>query len=116
MRILLACLLLAHGVVHLVGFLGAWAPSRTPVAAHRADLGAGWSKLVGWLWLAGSIGFGIAAVGALAGAGWWPALAMGLAGGSLTLCVLQLPQTRFGIVMNISLIAALIGGHRVGWF
>ena len=106
MRILLACLLVAHGLVHLVGFLGA----RTTVAANRVELGAS------WLWLAGTIGFGIAAVGALAGAGWWPAMAMGLAGGSLTLCVLQLPATRFGVVINISLIAALIGGHRVGWF
>ncbi len=116
MRILLAAFLLAHGVAHIVWFFGAWAPTRTTIVGNRVDLGASWIKLVGLLWLLGTITFSVAAVATLANASWWPAFTMGLAGASLTLCILQLPQTRFGVVLNIVLIAALIGGQHVGWF
>lgn len=116
MRILLAAFLLAHGVAHIVGFLGAWAPTRTTVIGNRVDLGAGWIKLVGLMWLAGAIAFGIAAVATVANAAWWPAFTMGLAGASLTLCILQLPETRFGLVLNIVLITLLLGGQRAGWY
>ena len=114
MRILLAAFILAHGVAHAVGFLGAWAPTRTTVA--RVGLGAGWIKLVGLMWLAGAIAFGIAAIATVANAAWWPALTIGLAGASLTPCILQLPPTRFGVALNIVLIALLLGGQRAGWY
>ena len=116
MRLLLAAFLLAHGVAHIVGFLGAWAPTRTTIVGNRVDLGTSWIKLVGLMWLLGAIAFGVAALGTMANATWWPALTMGLAGGSLTLCLLQLPETKFGVALNIVLIAALIGGQRIGWF
>lgn len=116
MRILLAAFVLAHGVAHIVGFLGAWAPTRTTIVGNQIDLGAGWMKLVGLMWLLGAVAFGVAAIGIVANAAWWPALVMGLAGGSLTLCLLQLPETKFGVVLNVVLIAALVGGQRVGWF
>lgn len=115
MRILLACLLIAHGVAHVVGFLGAWAPTRTTLIGDRIDLGTRWIKLVGLLWLAGAIGFGVAGVATLANAPWWSTAVMGLAGSSLTLCILQLPQTKVGIVLNAVIIAALVGGQRAGW-
>ncbi len=116
MRILLAMFLLAHGVAHIVGFLGAWAPTRTTVIGNRIDFGPSWIKLVGLMWLAGAILFSVAAVGTVANASWWPALTMGLAGASLTLCILQLPTTRFGLALNLALIALLVGGQRAGWY
>jgi hypothetical protein len=116
MRIVLAAFLLAHGVAHIVGFLGAWAPTRTTIIGNQIDLGVGWIKLVGILWLLGAVGFGVAALGTVANAGWWPQVAMGLAGASLVLCLLQLPETKFGVVLNVVLIAALVGGHRAGWY
>ncbi len=115
MRFLLAAFLLAHGIAHVVGFLGAWAPTRTTIIGNRIDLGAGWIKLVGLLWLAGALGFGVAAIATVANVGWWPTLAMGLAASSLTLCVLQLPETKFGVILNVALIAALIGAQQAGW-
>ncbi len=114
MRMLLACFLLAHGVAHIVGFLGAWAPTRTTIVGSRIDLGAGWIKLVGLLWLAGAFGFGVAAIATLGNASWWPGLAIGLAAASLTLCLVQLPETKVGVVLNVVLIAALVG-QRAGW-
>ncbi len=116
MRSLLAVFLLAHGVAHLVGFFGAWAPARKTVSGNRVELGTSWSEVVGLMWLAGALLFSIAAVGTVANATWWPGFAMGLAGGSLTLCILQLPATRFGLVLNFTLITLLVGGQRVGWY
>lgn len=116
MRILLALFVLAHAVAHLVGFFGAWAPRRTTVMGNQIDLGRSWIKIVGLMWLAGTLLFSVAAIGMVANTAWWPALTMGLAGASLTLCVLQLPATRFGVVLNIVLIALLLGGQRAGWY
>lgn len=116
MRILLAVFLLAHGAAHLVGFFGAWSPKRATVIGNRIALGASWLRLVGLLWLAGALLFSVAALGTVANAAWWPAFTMGLAGASLTLCILQLPATRFGLALNIALIALLLGGQRAGWY
>jgi predicted anti-sigma-YlaC factor YlaD len=115
MRILIAGFMLAHGVAHIVGFLGAWAPTRTTIVGNRIDLGAGWIKLIGLLWLAGALGFGVAAIATVLNAAWWPALAIGLAAASLSVCLLQLPDTKFGVALNLVLIAALVG-QRAGWF
>lgn len=116
MRIALAVFLLAHGIAHIVGFIRAWAPTRTTIVGDRIDLGAGWIKLVGILWLFGALAFTVAAAATLVNAAWWPAFTVGLAASSLTLCMLQLPDTKFGVVMNLVLIASVIGAHRMGWF
>ena len=116
MRILLAALLLAHGVAHIVGFLRAWAPTRTTIIGNRIDLGAGWIKLIGLLWLFGALGYAVASIATLANVGWWPPFALGLASASMVICLLQLPETKFGVVLNAVLIAALVGGLRAGWF
>lgn len=104
MRILLALFLMAHGTAHVIGFLGAWAPARTNTMS--------WNTL----WLAGAALFVVAALGTLVNAAWWPGLTMGLAGASLALCILQLPATRFGVALNLALIALLVGGQRAGWY
>ncbi|MBA2542249.1 MAG: hypothetical protein H0V17_21590 [Deltaproteobacteria bacterium] len=116
MRLIIATLLLAHGVAHIVGFRGAWAPTRTTVIGNRIDLGASWMRLVGLLWLVGAIAFGITAIAALGNAAWWQSAALGLTGASLTLCLLQLPETKFGVVLNLALVGVLVGGSRLGWF
>jgi hypothetical protein len=108
MRIALAVFLLAHGIAHIVGFLGAWAPTRTTIIGNRIDLGPGWIKIVGLGWLLGALGFGAAAVSAALGIPWWPSLALGLALGSLALCLLQLPETKFGVILNLVLVVVLL--------
>jgi hypothetical protein len=108
MRFALAALLAAHGVAHVVGFLGAWAPTRTTIFGDRIDLGPSWIKLVGFGWLLGALAFGAAAIAAVAGAAWWPSFALTVAIASLVLCILQLPETKFGLVLNVGIIALLV--------
>jgi hypothetical protein len=116
MRIALALLLLAHGVAHVVGFIRAWAPTRTTIVGDRVDLGPGWIKLIGILWLFGALLFAAAGFATLANVAWWPPFALALATSSLVLCMLQLPETKLGVVLNLVLIGVLVGGHRIGWF
>lgn len=116
MRFVFATVLIAHGVAHVVGFLGAWAPTRTTIVGNRLDLGTGWIKLVGLLWLAAAMCFGFAGVAAAVGATWWPTVAAAFAASSLILCLLQLPQTMFGVGLNLTLLILLSAGRHAGWF
>lgn len=116
MRIALAFLLFAHGLAHIVGFLGAWAPTRTTIIGNRIDLGAGWIKLVGLMWLAGAIAFAVVGFATLMNAAWWPTAAVSFGAASLVLCMLQLPETKFGVALNVGLLALMIAGRHAGWF
>lgn len=116
MRIALAVLLLAHGIAHIVGFLGAWAPTRTTIIGDRIDLGPGWIKLVGIMWLLGAVAFTIVGFATLMNLVWWPTVAASLVAASLVLCLLQLPETKFGVALNAGLLALLIAGRNAGWF
>jgi hypothetical protein len=116
MRIVLGTFLLLHGLAHIAGFLKAWAPTRTTIIGNRIDLGVTWIKVVGLAWVVMAFAFGGAAIGAFAGVAAWPTFALAIAGASLTLCVLQLPETKFGVALNLALIAALLLGQRAGWF
>lgn len=116
MRILLAAFLVLHGIAHLAGFFKAWAPTRTTIIGDRIDLGVSWIKLVGIAWVLMAFAFGGIAIAAIAGVASWPTFALAIAGASLTLCLLQLPETKFGVVLNVAVIAALLFGQRAGWF
>jgi hypothetical protein len=116
MRIALALFLFAHGLAHVVGFLGAWAPTRTTIVGDRIDLGDGWIKLVGVLWLLGAVAFSTVGFATVMNAAWWPTAAVSLAAASLVLCLLQLPETKFGVVLNAALLSILLLGRNAGWF
>jgi hypothetical protein len=114
MRFGFSAFMLVHGIAHLVGFLGAWAPTRTTVIGDRVDLGTSWIKLVGIGWLVMAIGFAVTAFAAAIGAGGWPSWALGITLASLALCVLQLPETKIGLVLNVVLLGGLLA-LRAGW-
>lgn len=116
MRFLVAAFLLGHGLAHVVGFFGAWAPTRTTIIGDRIDLGTGWIKLVGLMWLGFALAFGGVAIAAAFGLAWWTTVGLSLAAGSFVLCLLQLPETRFGVALNLALIVLLSAGTRAGWF
>lgn len=115
MRIVLAVLLGLHGVAHLAGFLKAWAPTRTTIFGDRIDLGVSWIKFVGLAWLILALAFGAAGIATLAGMSGWPTFAFAVTGASLVLCLLQLPETKFGVVLNLGLLAVMVFGQRAGW-
>ena len=115
MRIAFAAFMLCHGIAHIVGFLGAWAPTRTTVIGDRIDLGPSWIKLVGVGWLVMAFAFAITAIVALANIGDWSKLALIVTSASLALCLLQLPETRLGVLLDVVLLGGLLA-FRAGWF
>lgn len=116
MRFGFAAFMFLHGIAHIVGFFGAWAPTRTTIIGDRIDLGTSWIKLVGLGWLLLALAFGATAIATVAGASDWARLALIVTTTSLALCVLQLPETKFGLVLNVALLGGLIFGQRAGWF
>jgi hypothetical protein len=121
MRIALALVLLVHGFAHLVGFLGAWrltakVPYRTTLLAGRLDIGDAGIKVVGVLWLLAAIALAATGLAALARLSSWPAYAQALSVFSLGMCVAGWPEAKFGVAVNVILIAILVVGSRAGWF
>ena len=115
MKFIVAAILAAHGLAHLVGFVSSWRlatlpelPYTTTTFGGRFDLGDAGIRLVGLLWLVTALAFmGSAVAVAVDARG-----AAGFAGvvtiASLCLCAAQWPDTRIGLVVNIGLLAALL--------
>ena len=119
MRMALAVLMLLHGVAHLPGFVSEWRlaaleglPYRTTILAGRLDLGDIGIRVVGLLWLVAALGFLAAGTGALANRSWWTAAAAAAALGSLALSLLELPQARIGLAVNLAILASLALAQR----
>jgi len=116
MRFVLAALMTIHGIAHLVGFVGSWnlgpptpaMPYKTTVLAGHVNLGDAGIRAFGLLWLAAAAAFVVASVGAVANAEWWLATAMAAALGSVALTVLEWPQARIGLYVDLALLAALL--------
>lgn len=113
-RHLATAVLAAHGLIHLIGFVVPWRIAdvegfayRTTVLGGSVDLGASGAQLVGLAWLAIAVGFVVATIGAWRQAAWAPAGAAVLAIASLVVCVLGLPETAAGIVVNVAILAVV---------
>jgi hypothetical protein len=114
MRILLGLVLLLHGAAHLPGFVNEWRlanleglPYRTTVLAGRLDLGDAGIRVVGALWFVAAIAFGVAGAAALWNWSWWIPAATGVTLGSLLLSLVELPDSRIGVVVNLVILAGL---------
>jgi hypothetical protein len=113
LRIAAAAIVAAHGLIHLIGFVVPWGIAtvegfayRTTALGNAIALGDGGARAVGILWLACSVGFVVAGLGIWRRTDWAVLLTAGLAVLSILLCVLGLPETVAGIVVN----AAILGG------
>lgn len=118
LNILAAAILLAHGLAHVVGFVGPWrlsprVPYKTTVLAGRMELGNLGTKIVGLVWLLLTIDFALVAWGAYAGAAWWPLAAVATALISLVLCLLTWSETKVGAFVDIGIVVVIVG-WRVG--
>ena len=114
MRVVLAALLVAHGVAHLVGFVVPWkllstveVPYRTTILGGVTDVGDSGARAIGVVWLVAAVAFGLLAAAVLAG--WnmrmWTFAMLSL---SIILCVVGWPEARIGLVVNAILLAALL--------
>lgn len=121
MRFVAAFLLLAHGIAHLVGFAAAWhlgtfpdLPSRTTVLGGALDLGPTGIRVMGLAWVALALAFGTAAAGLVLLQPWWTPVAWWALGLSLLVCLVNLPEARVGIAMNLGLVLLVMALRRFG--
>ena len=115
MRIVLAALMAMHGVAHLVGFAGAWQlapakeiPYKTTVLAGHVQLGDMGIRVMGVLWLLVAMAFVAAAGGAVLNSRWWANTALIVTAVSLAMTIVEWPEARFGFVVNVAILAALL--------
>ncbi|HYO42155.1 MAG TPA: hypothetical protein VES19_03055 [Candidatus Limnocylindrales bacterium] len=113
-RTLAAAVLAAHGLIGLIGFVVPWRLAVVDGFAYRTtaldgviELGDAGARIVGVAWLGIALGFVIAAVATWRGARWAPGLTAVLAVASIAVCVLGLPETVAGIVVNIGILTVL---------
>ena len=107
-----AVLLAVHGLIHLIGFVVPLQiatvdgfPYRTTVLAGYLAVGEIGARAVGGLWLVCAVGFVVAGLALWRGEPRTMPLVVGLAIASLVLCVLGLPESAFGVVVNVAILA-----------
>jgi len=115
MRFTFAAILGAHGIAHLVGFVVPWRlmsvaelPYRTTILAGRLDVGDGGIRIVGLLWLVaavGMLGSAVAWATALDSAFYATMVAIFL---SAALCLIEWPEARIGLFVNVALVLFLL--------
>ncbi len=115
MRFVVAFLLLAHGIAHLVGFAATWKlgafpdlPYKTTILSGSVDLGDDGIRLMGVAWVLLAVAFAAAAVGLALRQPWWPALAWWTVGASALVCALNWPEARIGLAFNGFLVVLLL--------
>lgn len=114
MRFVLAALMALHGVAHLVGFAGAWQlapakdiPYKTTVFAGHVELGGTGIRVIGVLWLLTALAFVVSAAGAVTNRHWWVGAALAATCVSLAMTIVEWPEARIGLFVNLTVLAAL---------
>lgn len=110
-RIVLAVIVVLHGLVHLMGLVSylklgevQGLPYKTTVLDGRINLGNGGTGIYGALWGLAALGFVFAAIGLLFNSSWWIPLLTTSAVFSLLLTVVDLNVAMAGVVVNAALL------------
>jgi hypothetical protein len=121
MRIVLALLLVAHGIAHLPGFLVDWQlrsfpelPFRTTIFGGVVDVGTTGIKVVGLSWLMVALTFVAAAVGVVMRAPWWQPVVYPTLAASVIMTLAGWPDARFGLLANAVIVILIAIGRRLG--
>ena len=120
---ILAGLLIFHGLVHILGFLIFFEfievdtlQYSTTVLGGRVNIGAAGIRILGVIWLLIMIAMMAAGVGLLLGTSWWYSLALWSTVASTVVTILGLPDTKFGLAINILVFILLFLGSSQGWY
>jgi hypothetical protein len=117
MRFALAALMILHGLAHLAGFAGSWhmgeLPYKTTVLGGRVDLGDTGIRAAGVLWLTAAIAFAIVGAGTALNYSWWAKAALYVTLASLALTIMEFPEAKIGLVVNLAILAVLFATTRV---
>src|SRR5690242_20535460 len=112
MRVLVVVLLVVHGLLHVMGFLHAWAPATLPQLTGKtlAPLSPAAFRVVGVLWLLVAVTFVCAGVLRAANRdAWWGVAAVAILV-SQALIVLQWRDAWAGTAANVLLLVAVLVG------
>jgi uncharacterized protein DUF6920 len=122
MRYAVAALLLAHGIAHLPGFAVPWRllsspemPYSTTMLSGRWDVGAAGIRIVGLAWLIVGLTFIAAAIGYARNSPWAVMLIASVGVASLVLSVLNWPQARIGVFVNLAVLIMLPPIGQLAW-
>lgn len=122
MRYVVGVFFLLHGFAHLVGFAVPWrlgsfpdAPYKTTVLGGNVDVGAAGIRIIGILWLLLAVAFAVVGVATLTSRPWWRTLALAAAIASLVLSLLDGPEARIGVVVNLAILAFLFLAAQFDW-
>jgi hypothetical protein len=122
-KFLMSALLIVHGLVHILGFLIFFEfmevdtlKYTTRVLWGRFEIGRIGIRLLGVVWLLVMVAFIAAGVGLLVSAPWWLSLTLWTTAASAVLCLLGLPDTVFGLIINGLIFAILYFGGTFSWF
>ena len=117
--ILAAVVLVAHGLIHLLGTtvylrLGEIKgfAYKTTLLGGRWDIGAAGIGVFGALWAIAAVGFIVAAIGMLTGSSWWQPVLIAVTVCSLILTALDSSLAFAGIALNIVILFALFWMRR----
>lgn len=120
MRFVLAIVLAAHGIAHLVGFVSSWQlavlpelPYKTTILGGSFDVGDVGVRVIGLLWLLAAVTFAVAAFAIATETRWAFRLTLFAVVASLFLCAAAWPDSRIGVAVNAGLLLILIVGVRL---
>lgn len=114
-RVAAAAVLAMHGLIHLLGFAVYWRLAEVEGISYRTNLLSGdlpvgeigaWA--FGLMWLVGAVAFLAVGFSLLLARPWWRTLALGTTLFSLAVTVLGLPDSPYGVAVNLAILAYLL--------
>ena len=120
MRFVLAFVIAAHGIAHLVGFISSWRlatlaelPYKTTIFSGRLDVGDAGIRVIGVLWLLAALAFLVGPIAVTTEASWAGRFLFAAVIASTLLCVAGWPDARIGLAVNLGLALVLAIGARL---
>lgn len=123
MRIAFAIILILHGIAHMPGFLASrpgatvkGLPYKTTILGGHLDVGDAGIQFLGLMWVVMAIAFVAAGAAMILDVEWWPVAVVCVAVASLILSLLNVPEARIGVVVNVAILTLLAVSGSTGWF
>ncbi len=108
--------MIVHGLIHLLGFVKEWKLARVDQlsGATLFPLSEGTARVLGAVWLAAFLAFGLSAAGLVMGKEWWWMAAAGAVLISQVLIVIYWKDARAGTVVNLIILPVIVVSWA-GW-
>lgn len=122
MQIAVGIYMFVHGFAHIVGFLVSWklvddmdSPYKTTIMGGKLDLGDTGIRILGIIWLLLGLAFFLMTYAVIVETLWWKTATFYVTYFSLFMSILNLPETKYGLMANILLLLFLWIAPSLGW-